>query len=531
MSLFATMDKPPVEKMSLREYQESALTAVEAGFQEYDRQLLVAPTGAGKTIMFAAAAQRNLPKRTLILAHREELLQQAVDKIWKSTGIEAALERADDRAPLSAPVVVGSVQTLMREKRLARWPADHFGLVVVDEAHHALSDSYQRVLEYFAAAKVLGVTATPDRGDKRCLGKYFQNIAYEINLLDLIKAGYLSRISIKTIPIKIDLRSVKTIAGDYSADDLDASIREHLDAVADALCEHASFRKTLCFLPLVRTSKAFVEICRKKGIAAEHIDGNDPDRDQKLKDFANNRFDLLANAMLLTEGYDCPDVDCVVCLRPTKVRALYSQMVGRGTRIAKGKQDLLLLDFLWMHEKHDLVKPAHLIAKTEKIAAKMTEIGDGDLEELQGRAVDEIEEEMEAASDAKAQREEAMRKAIAENANKPKKLIDAMTFFTSLHDVENADYEPTVAWEFEPVSDGQRAMLEKVGIDPDSITCRGHASKIIDRIISRRKMNLASAKQLALLKRLGHPEPESVSFKDASVWIDGKLQKGRAKWE
>ena len=185
--------------MGLRAYQMKARQDIHKGFEDFDRQLGVLPTGAGKTILFSRLAQDYQPQRTLILAHREELITQAVDKLRASTGIEAQVEMGEERASLDAPVVVASVQTLMREKRRERWPRDHFGLVVVDEAHHALADSYLNTLGHFHDhAKVLGVSATPDRGDKKNLGRYFENIACEVTLLDLVNQGWLSPIKVKT---------------------------------------------------------------------------------------------------------------------------------------------------------------------------------------------------------------------------------------------------------------------------------------------------------------------------------------------
>jgi superfamily II DNA or RNA helicase len=180
----------------LRPYQREAIAATIKGFNEFRRQLIVCPTGGGKTLLFAKIAEHALPDRTLVLAHREELLEQARDKILRATGIVAQIEAAERTASLDAPIVVASVATLHREHRRRRFAPDHFALIVVDEAHHALAESYQRVLGYFEDARVLGVTATPDRGDKRLLGDYFENVAHETTLVDLIRDGYLARVRV-----------------------------------------------------------------------------------------------------------------------------------------------------------------------------------------------------------------------------------------------------------------------------------------------------------------------------------------------
>lgn len=532
MGLFSGTITPTIQ---LRDYQLEALDKVRKSFEEYKKVLLVSPTGSGKTILLASAALRywnELKAKTLILAHREELLEQAADKIFRTTGLEAEIEKAEREASHDAPVVVASVQTLMREKRRANWPSDHFGLIVIDESHHALADSYQNTLNYFAGegshTHVLGVTATPDRGDKKNLGKYFQTIAHEIQLVDLIKAGYLSKINIKTMPIKIDLSGVRTVAGDYDAHDLGDHLGRYLREIAKSISEHAVMRKVLVFLPLICTSQAFVKVCNEIGLTAAHVDGNSPDREQILKDYANGKYDVLSNAMLLTEGYDCPLIDCVVPLRPTKVRALYSQMVGRGTRIAIGKSNLLLLDFLWLHEEHDLIKPAHLIAQTEYIAQKMGSLqGDEeiDIEELQQRAIGQIEEELQAESEARQQRENKLKEQLKANAGRERKLIDAVDFFTSLHDVTDAEYEPTMPWEYDPPSDKQLQSIARMGINPESISCKGHASRILDRVFTRRKLNLATPKQVAYLKKMGHPSPENATFDEAKAFLDSMFNR------
>lgn len=256
---------PPAALMPLRPYQEQAVSAVFEAFEDFDRVLLVEPTGSGKTIVFAHIAERT-PGKTLILCHREELIEQAADKIFRATGLDADVEKAERRADPMARVVVGSVQTLMRSKRLESWPKDHFELIVADEAHHAISDSWQKVLTYFNA-KVLGVTATPDRGDKKNLGKYFEHVAYEISLFDLIRQKFLCPISIQSLPIRVDLSAVRQVAGDFDAAGLDEAVAPHFREIAKALATVGSFRKVLVFLPLIATSKAFAEICRQEACA------------------------------------------------------------------------------------------------------------------------------------------------------------------------------------------------------------------------------------------------------------------------
>jgi superfamily II DNA or RNA helicase len=493
-----------------------AREAIIEGFREYQKQLAVISTGGGKTIVFASLAQHYQPRRTLVLAHREELISQAVDKIEKATGLHAGVEMADSTASLDAPVVVGSIQTLMREQRRNRWPRDHFGLVVVDECHHALSDSYVSVLRHFDSfAHVLGVTATPDRGDRRSLGQYFENIPFEIGLFDLIRQNWLAPIKVKTVPLEIGLGKCRTTAGDYNAEDVGHALEPYLERIANVLYEHRH-RKILVFLPLVSISQDLARLCRLRGIRAEHIDGQSRDRAAILDRFKQGKTTLLANAMLLTEGYDEPSIDCVVCLRPTQVRSLYSQIVGRGTRIHPGKDHLLLLDFLWLAEEHNLIKPAHLIAGDEEEAQAITEVlgCEGDLEEAKAAA--------------ETDRASKLRERLEQNRTRTSRSFDAMEFALSLKDVALAEFMPTMPWHEQEVTDKQRALIERFGLNPDSVQNRGHASALLDKLFLRTRLNLATAKQVRWLYRTGHPQPETLTFEEASAylsaWADRKLQ-------
>jgi superfamily II DNA or RNA helicase len=509
--------------MALRPYQDDAFEKIIKGFVEYDRQLGVAPTGCGKTIIFCALARHfhNIGQRTLILCHREELVQQAADKLFRSTGLEADVDKAESYADHGAPVVVGSIQTLMRGKRRERWAAEHFGLIITDEAHHALADSWQTVLAHFKG-KVLGVTATPDRGDKRCLGKYFENIAFEISLLDLIKEGWLARIIIKSVPLKINLNSVAIKSGDYDAVDLGGVLAPYLAEIAKAVREHCSFKKTLVFLPLIATSKAFVECLRRVGVCAEHIDGDSPDRVDILRRYHENKIDVLCNAMLLTEGYDEESIESIVPLRCTKSRSLYAQMCGRGTRgghrVSQTKLEVLLLDFLWQHEKHSLIKPAHLIAQTEEHAEAITKI----IEDLAPGGGEDL---IKASNTAREDRERKLRLELAAKAHRAANTVDAMEYCLSVGAAQITDYEPTMAWEGKDVSAGQATFLRKLRINPESVKSRGLASKIIDVVIQRSKLGLATAKQVEFLRKNGHPSPETATFKEATAWVNERWHK------
>lgn len=407
----------------LRPYQAEAKDAILQAWDEGQRKtLLVLPTGCGKTIVFSAVAQSQIDKghRILILAHRGELLSQAADKLKDAFGIDSALEKAESSSLGSMfPVTVGSVQTLCQDRRLARFPSDYFSDVIVDEAHHCLSDSYQKVLNHFDGANVLGVTATPDRGDQKNLGEYFDSKAYEYSMASAIRDGYLCPIKAQMIPLKLDLGSVGISNGDFAVNDIGSALDPYLRQIADAMVYYCKGRKTVVFLPLIATSQKFCAMLNEAGLSAVEINGNSPDREQILQDFDNGHYDVLCNSMLLTEGWDCPCVDCIVVLRPTKIRSLYQQMVGRGMRLFPGKDHLLLLDFLWLTERHDLCRPSALISKDETIAQKIDRqiMRDGD-------SVDLIEAEEKAERDVLAEREAALAEQLALMRKKKEKLVD-----------------------------------------------------------------------------------------------------------
>ena len=505
--------------MELRSYQQEAREAVERDWAgEFPRTLLVLPTGCGKTIVFAKIIEDMVRqgKRCLILAHRGELLDQASDKLRQATGLQCAVEKAEATCLDSwYRVAVGSVQSLQRPARLARFPADYFDVIVVDEAHHVLSDGYQRVLEHFSEARVLGVTATPDRGDMRNLGQYFDHLAYEYTLPRAIKDGYLCPIKAVTIPLKLDLSGVGVQAGDFKNADIDTALDPYLEQIAQEMRSCCRGRKTVVFLPLVKTSQKFRDILDQNGFRASEVNGESRDRAEILRDFEAGKYDVLCNSMLLTEGWDCPGVDCVVVLRPTKVRSLYSQMVGRGTRLFPGKTELLLLDFLWHTERHELCHPASLICDSPEVEQRMTE-----LIEQAGGPVDIGEAEKQASEDVVAQREASLAKQLSEMRSRKRKLVDPLQFEMSIAASDLSGYRPAFGWEMGPPTEKQRATLENLGICPDEIESAGKASLLLDRLRKRRTEGLTTPKQIRLLERYGFQRVGQWSFASANRMID-----------
>lgn len=506
--------------MELRPYQKEAVSAIETEWRDGRKKtLLVLPTGCGKTIVFCRIAENRVKdgERVLILAHRDELLDQASDKLRRSTGLMTAKEKAEETCLGSwFRVVVGSVQSMMRENRLAKFSDDYFTSIIIDEAHHCLTDSYQKVLTHFGGAKVLGVTATPDRSDMRNLGQYFDSLAYEYTLPRAIREGYLCRIKAMTIPLKIDITGVKTQSGDFALADVGTALDPYLEEIAQEMSKHCKDRKTVVFLPLIKTSQKMCRLLNAHGFQAAEVNGTSPDRAQILADFESGKYNVLCNSMLLTEGWDCPAVDCIVVLRPTKIRSLYCQMVGRGTRLFPGKEHLLLLDFLWHTSRHELCRPAHLICENDEVTRKMTE----NMNEAPGCPMDIEAAEKKASTDVVAAREEALAKQLQEMRRRKRTLVDPLQFEISISAEDLSSYEPAFGWECAPPSESQLKALEKRGIFPDQIGNAGKAALLLDRLQKRQYEGLTTPKQIRFLENRGFLHVGQWTFDSAKHLID-----------
>jgi superfamily II DNA or RNA helicase len=458
---------------------------------------VVLPTGTGKTVVFAELARRRVARgrRVLVLAHRGELLEQAQRKL-SDVGVRAAIEQADRRAGL-APVVVASVQTLQR-KRLERLVAEEFD-VIVDEAHHAIAASYGAILDHFAASLVLGVTATPLRADGRGLGEIFGSVAHRYELQQAIRDGWLVPIVARRIFVaSIDLGGIKTRAGDLATDELAAAMAtdEAILAVVLPVLEQAGSRRTIVFAVDVAHARALaVAICERRPGAARvaHGELDDAERRQILADFRAGVFQYLVNVQLYTEGFDEPSVECVVCARPTKSWALYTQMVGRGTRLspATGKRDLLLLDVAGNSGRHRLVGPIDALAAGEAVddlvrgeAERMLEEGEQDLDGLVAEAAAELE-----------RRREAARR----TANASYFARDVDPFFG-----DQLGEPCTEVWAGDLATQQDHVDLLNLGLKriPPGLT-RGEAKRILDADRKRRGLGLCTYKQCQLLERYG----------------------------
>jgi ATP-dependent helicase IRC3 len=354
--------------LTLRPYQQEAIEAVLAAeVCGIRRPLIALPTGCGKTVIFAhLIGQRD--GRSLVLVHRDELIAQAAEKLSViAPGLEVGIVKAA-RDEVGAPCVLASVQTLSRESRLARLPLG-FETVIVDEAHHAVAETYRRILTAVGSFNAggpltVGVTATPMRGDQVGLKAVFQEIVYKRSILDMILGGYLADVRGIQVGLKVDFRRLHTRAGDF----LDREV-EDLLMEADApeyLCqayrEHARQRKALCFTPTVNMAMLMADRLRSIGVAAEMVCGETPidERRATLQRLKSGETRVVCNCAVLTEGFDEPSVDCIVLMRPTKSLTLYTQMVGRGTRPFPGKTDCVVLDLVGATTRHDLRTVASL---------------------------------------------------------------------------------------------------------------------------------------------------------------------------
>jgi len=424
-------DHPPPELLEpegdyrLRPYQEEAVAGVERELEENRGTLALLATGLGKT-QIACEIIRRQRGRCLFVAHRDELIQQAATRIEQIVGGWPDIEKADSRALAQGDNhVVASIQTISRPGRLERFDPGEFDLIVVDEVHHGTAKTYRRVLNYFEGAKILGLTATPDRADKEALGQILDSVAYQYEINDAIGDGWLCPIKMRSVHVEsLDFSKVHTVAGDFNQGELDTvmALEENLHAVAAPAVECAGDRKTLVFTTSVHNAQRLAEIIDRytsPGRACV-VHGKTPTDERRaiLKRFSRGEHQYFVNVGIATEGYDEPGIACVVMGRPTKSRSLYVQMLGRGTRggprcPVPGKQDLLVLDFVGNAGRHDIVCTADVLGG---------KLGDRQLE-LAKEIVRKADRpmSMDEATELAKKKEEAERKRRAEEAQRKKR--------------------------------------------------------------------------------------------------------------
>jgi ATP-dependent helicase IRC3 len=345
--------------IELRDYQIEALERVKKAYTEGRRRVLVSlPTGTGKTVVFASFPRHfKMKKRLLVLAHREELLIQAEQKFrGVDPDLKIGIERAEDYASSESQVVIASVPTLARSNgsRLSRFKPDDFSVVVVDEAHHAVADSYRTILDYFGLFSpgtsrfLVGFTATPRRGDKQGLGEVFEEVCYARDLRQMIDAGYLCHIRGWRIDSNLSLDGVQIRHGDFVESQLArvVNVPSRNSLLPLVYRKLANYRRAIVFCVDVQHAKDVCQVFRDAGIRAAAVWGDMPkdERREVLSRFSQGEISVLTNCNLLTEGFDEPRINSVILARPTKSKLLYAQMVGRGTRLHPEKSDLMVVD-------------------------------------------------------------------------------------------------------------------------------------------------------------------------------------------
>jgi DNA repair protein RadD len=374
---------------ALYPFQQAAVDEIEAKIAEDHRKIiLVAPTGSGKTVMAAAIIKRATERHRciLVLAHRREIIEQTSDKLARHAVTHGIIMAGAAPRPM-ASVQVASIDTLraraLRSQAMKLPPAD---LIIFDEAHHCRAGTYQKIIAAYPDAIVLGLTATPCRGDGRGLGNVFSTMIECPQVAELISQGYLVK-SFCYAPTDPDLRGVRTVAGDY----VESQLAERMDRAkltGDIVTHWIKFgqrRRTVAFAVNVQHSMHLRDEFIRSGVRAEHLDGNTPiaERTAILFRLAAGETEVITNCMVLTEGFDCPDIGCIVLARPTKQMGLFRQMIGRGLRPANGKTDVVILDHSGAVYRHGLpedhvtwtlgtdaraVAPAHQARLEHKVA-------------------------------------------------------------------------------------------------------------------------------------------------------------------
>lgn len=361
------MDETPLieeTRYTLRDYQAQAINAINRALDAGLRRVVISmPTGTGKTVVFAHWL-RPRPTPSLILVHRDELVTQAVEKLTEVNADRKVGVVKAERDEWDADIVVASVQSLQR-KRLQRYERGHFGQIVIDECHHATAPSYERILAHLDAPVVLGVSATPFRGDRQSLSKVFEKLVFALPFPQAVKDKWLVDFVPYRIRSGVSLEGVHTTAGDFAAGELERAVNvdKRNGLVVESWLRLGEGRRTIAFTAGVDHAYRLAEMFRAAGVAAEAVCGETPlsERRAILERLRSGETRVVANAMVLTEGFDCPDVACICVARPTKSVGLFTQMVGRGARLAADKDNCIVIDVADEGGRHRVVSVAELI--------------------------------------------------------------------------------------------------------------------------------------------------------------------------
>jgi len=558
--------------IALRDYQQEALSHVEQAERKgIRRQLITMPTGAGKTVVFAAIA-RARQARTLVLAHREELLDQAADKfkmIWPEASIGKVKAELNE---LGRQVTVCSVQTACRPNRLEELRGQDFDLLIIDEAHHAPADSYRTVIEGLGFLEddprklLLGVTATARRGDGAALGAIFQKITFERSIGAMIKAGYLSDLRGLRVQTSTSLQGVTIRQGDFAAGELAAvvNVENRNRLIVETYQKQATGLLTVAFCVDVQHTKDLAEEFRKSGIEAAPVWGDMPreDRRQVLGDLAERRLDVVTNCNLLTEGFDLAQIGCLLMARPTKSQGLYIQMVGRGARPHPGKAECLIIDFT--DSRHDVCQLGTLAGKEylkqgRSLLETMREDDDHrQRQELRAKAAGVRVEAFDLVGRSEFRWFEIPGRGCWRLPVGPQKYIflaresvDTFSIFLQEGDTLTGRLSETplslayamgtaedyarrnarafsgknASWRSEPASEGQLRVLESMGLKPHPDVTKGEASDLIETENIRRRFEPATEKQVYFLRLHGVEIRRGLTKRDASRMIQDIKEK------
>lgn len=390
----------------LRPYQVRAVHEAREALAAHRSALFVCPTGGGKTFVFAELARlfRRERGRVLVLADREHLVEQAAECIRVRTGLKVGIEQGTQHVnPKRLPdVVCATIQSMRQPGRLAKFKPSAFALIVVDEADLGVAPSYGTVLVHFASARVFGCTATPDRADGQSLGAVFEKVITPQHLGDLITQGYLSPMRRTLVRIdSVTLADVAMSDDDYTATDLERVLTHEkaLHEVVRPSIELAGTRPSIVFAATVKHAEALADVFNRyapKSAAVIHGKMAVAERRRILIAYERGEVRFLCSCALLLRGVDLPLTSCVIMARPTQSRALYCQAIGRGTRLAPGKSDLLVLDFTDNSESHSLVSPVDILAPIKpEVRERARELEDAQPEcdpiEIIGQAERELE--------------------------------------------------------------------------------------------------------------------------------------------
>lgn len=536
--------------MILRDYQKNGSDAVFEQWKDSTSTLVVMPTGTGKTILFADIIRRVHPQRSIVVAHREELIWQARDKIMRTTGLNCEIEMAHLAVQPNmfndANVVVTTVQTQCAggngNGRMTRFDPMEFGLLIIDEAHHATADSYRKVIDYYRQnpdLKVLGVTATPDRTDEEALGQIFDTVAFDYEILDAIHDGWLVPIDQQMVCIEgLDFSNVKTTAGDLNGADLAAVMEaeKNLQGIAGSSIKIIGDRRSIVFTASVKHAEMMCEIFnRHKPDMAAWVSAktNKDKRKEILADFASGRIQVVCNCGILTEGFDDPGVEVIIMGRPTKSRSLYSQMIGRSTRplprivdgpatkelrkaaiAASNKPSCLVVDFVGNSGRHKLITSADILGgnvSDEAIERAIKTAKEKGAPVRMSDTLDEAQEKL---------KQEAEQRRQAEAARKARLLANVRYSTQTISPFDAFQLEPAKArgWDSgKSLSERQRNTLTKAGINPDDYPV-SQAKQMVGEVIRRWTGKLCSLNQAKCLMKFGYDTKE-LSFAEASNLI------------